>query len=46
MFEPAYTLFQVLGFCLAVGTAGVSLGVLLGRTVQHKRDLWLFGPRV
>lgn len=46
MFEQTYTLFQVLGFCAATGMAGVSFGVLIGKAVQRRWDMRLFGPRI
>lgn len=44
MFEPTFTLAQLLvitGWCVAYA---LLLGILWGRSIQKKRDIWSFGP--
>ena len=45
MFEPAYSLFQFLGVAFFALLFGMCIGIPMGKSVQRKHDVWMFGPR-
>lgn len=45
MFEPTFSLFQVLGLSLFACMFGMGLGIMMGKAVQRKHDIWMFGPK-
>lgn len=44
MANDSYTLFQLVSISLTTMGSGLSIGVMIGRSVQRKRDLKNWGP--